>query len=114
MRENTWVGPAGRSYEDWRGIVYPASKQRGFHEASYLANFFSTIEINETLPVNATFAEHTPETVLEYAVEPAGGVVMQLSMAARRLQHGRVQAYLLYLLIGLAALAVVVLVGVDK
>jgi hydrogenase-4 component B len=68
----------------------------------------------ETLPVNATFAEHTPETVLEYAVEPAGGVVMQLSMAARRLQHGRVQAYLLYLLIGLAALAVVVLVGVDK
>jgi hydrogenase-4 component B len=68
----------------------------------------------EILPVSANFAEHTPETVLEYAVEPAGGVVMQLSMAARRLQHGRVQAYLLYVLIGLAALAVVVLLGVDK
>jgi hydrogenase-4 component B len=68
----------------------------------------------ETLPPRASFAEHTPETVLEYAVEPAGGLVMQLSTAARRLQHGRVQAYLLYLLIGLAALAVVVLIGVDQ
>jgi hydrogenase-4 component B len=67
-----------------------------------------------TLPVNARFAEHTPETVLEYAVEPAGGVVMRLSMATRRLQHGRVQAYLLYLVIGVGALAVVVLVGMDK
>jgi hydrogenase-4 component B len=68
----------------------------------------------ETLPVGASFSEHTPETVLEYAAEPAGGMVMQLSMAARRLQHGRVQAYLVYVLIGLAALAVVVLVGGDK
>jgi hydrogenase-4 component B len=68
----------------------------------------------ETLPVRADFSEHTPETVLEYGVKPAGGVIMQLSHAARRLQHGRVQAYLLYLLIGLAALAVVVLLGVEK
>jgi len=68
----------------------------------------------EILPVRANCSEHTTETVLEYAVEPAGGVVMQLSMAARRLQHGRVQAYLLYLLIGLAALAVVALLGADK
>jgi hydrogenase-4 component B len=68
----------------------------------------------ETLPASASFAKHTPETVLEYAVEPAGRVVMQLSTAARRLQHGRVQAYLLYLLVGLSALAIVVLVGGDK
>jgi hypothetical protein len=39
---------------------------------------------------------------------------MQLSLLARRLQHGRVQAYLLYVLLGLAALAFVVLVGVNK
>lgn len=68
----------------------------------------------ELLPARASYSQHTPETVLEYAVEPAGGVVMQLSLAARRLQHGRVQAYLLYLLIGLAALAVVVLIGVEQ
>jgi hydrogenase-4 component B len=62
-------------------------------------------------PVRASFEKHTPETVLEYVVEPAGGAVMQLALAARRFQHGRVQAYLLYLLIGVAALALVVLLG---
>ena len=66
------------------------------------------------LPHHASFSTHTPETVLEYAVEPTAGMVMQLSQAARRLQHGRVQAYLLYLLIGLAALAVVVLATGDE
>ena len=40
------VGPAGWSYTDWEGIVYPHHKPRGFHEAAYLAQFFDTIEIN--------------------------------------------------------------------
>ncbi|HEV2248497.1 MAG TPA: proton-conducting transporter membrane subunit, partial [Terriglobia bacterium] len=61
------------------------------------------------LPDHAVLNEHTPETVLEYVVEPAGGFVMRLSAAVRRLQHGRIQAYLLYVLIGLAALALLVL-----
>ncbi len=63
------------------------------------------------LPHSASFTEHTPETVLEHVVEPVGDVVMRVSRAARSLQHGRLQSYLLYLLIGLAALAVVVLFG---
>ncbi len=41
-----YIGPAGWSYADWWGIVYPARKPRGFHEAAYLAEFFDTIEIN--------------------------------------------------------------------
>ncbi len=40
------VGPAGWSYADWDGIVYPTHKPRNFHEAGYLAQFFDTIEIN--------------------------------------------------------------------
>jgi len=40
------IGPAGWSYPDWEGIVYPHHKPHGFHEASYLAQFFDTIEIN--------------------------------------------------------------------
>jgi len=40
------VGPAGWSYADWGGIVYPARRPRGFHEAGHLAQFFDTIEIN--------------------------------------------------------------------
>src|SRR5690606_25130805 len=64
-------------------------------------------------PAHAALSQHTPETVLEHAVEPTGRVILRLAMAARRLQHGRVQAYLLYLLIGTAALAVLVLLGTD-
>jgi uncharacterized protein YecE (DUF72 family) len=64
------VGPAGWSYADWNGIVYPARRPRGFHEASFLAEFFSTIEINTTFyhPARAEMArswvervEHNPE-----------------------------------------------------
>ena len=40
------IGPAGWSYADWEGIVYPRSKPRGFHEAAFLAQYFDTIEIN--------------------------------------------------------------------
>ncbi len=39
-------GPAGWSYDDWDGIVYPSLRPRGFHEAEYLAKFFDTIELN--------------------------------------------------------------------
>jgi uncharacterized protein YecE (DUF72 family) len=40
------VGPAGWSYPDWAGFVYPSRRTKGFHEAAYLAEFFDTIEIN--------------------------------------------------------------------
>ena len=66
---------------------------------------------DEVFPAQASFEEHTPETVLEHIVQPVSRVVMQLSATARRLQHGRLQAYLLYLVIGLAALACLVLIG---
>ena len=42
----TRIGPAGWSYIDWGGIVYPAPKPRGFHELSFLAQYFDAIEIN--------------------------------------------------------------------
>jgi uncharacterized protein YecE (DUF72 family) len=40
------IGPAGWSYPDWAGYVYPSRRIKGFHEAAYLAEFFDTIEIN--------------------------------------------------------------------
>jgi hydrogenase-4 component B len=57
-----------------------------------------------TFPSGAGIEERVPETVLERVVEPAGGAVMRIAMAARRLQHGRLQWYLVYLLAGVAAL----------
>lgn len=68
----------------------------------------------EVFPRCAGMEERTPETVLEHLVEPAGGWVLRAAGAARRMQHGRAQAYLAYLLLGLAALALVALGGSAK
>ena len=39
------VGPAGWSYTDWEGTVYPPHGSK-FDQLAYLASFFDTIEIN--------------------------------------------------------------------
>ena len=62
-------------------------------------------------PKRAAWNEHTPETVLEHVIKPASAIVMKLVTATRRIQHGTAQAYLLYLLIGLAALAALAFFG---
>jgi hydrogenase-4 component B len=63
------------------------------------------------LPARPRFAEHTPETVLDHVITPAGRAVMRVSAIVRRLQHGRLQTYLVYLLLGVVALAGLVLAG---
>ncbi|MBI5687863.1 MAG: NADH-quinone oxidoreductase subunit H [Verrucomicrobia bacterium] len=60
----------------------------------------------EEFPQHAEFEEHTPETVLERVIEPVARLVMWASGMARRLQHGRTHAYILYLILGLIAVAV--------
>ena len=41
------VGPAGWSYKDWEGTVYPPHGSR-FDHLSYLAEWFDTIEVNSS------------------------------------------------------------------
>jgi uncharacterized protein YecE (DUF72 family) len=48
MEQITRVGPAGWSYKDWEGFVYPPQPGPKFDALAYLANFFDTIEINST------------------------------------------------------------------
>ncbi len=50
------AGPAGWSYKDWQGVVYPADMPRGRHRLNYLSRFFDTIEVNSTFyrPVRDT------------------------------------------------------------
>jgi uncharacterized protein YecE (DUF72 family) len=59
------VGPAGWSYADWAGIVYPARRPRDFHEAAYLSQFFDTIEINTSFyqPLRPSLARQWLERV---------------------------------------------------
>src|SRR5437762_5080658 len=45
MEHQIRIGPAGWSYKDWEGIVYPPHGSK-FDHLAYLASFFDTIEIN--------------------------------------------------------------------
>jgi uncharacterized protein YecE (DUF72 family) len=42
------IGPAGWSYKDWEGVVYPQKPGKNFDPLEYLARFFNTIEINSS------------------------------------------------------------------
>jgi uncharacterized protein YecE (DUF72 family) len=42
------IGPAGWSYEDWEGVVYPPKKGSKFDPLAYLSEYFDTIELNNT------------------------------------------------------------------
>ena len=42
------IGPAGWSYKDWEGVVYPQKPGKKFDPLEYLARYFNTIEINSS------------------------------------------------------------------
>jgi uncharacterized protein YecE (DUF72 family) len=63
------VGPAGWSYPDWFGYVYPSRRRKGFHEATYLAEFFDTIEINTSF-YNPIRADHAAQWIERVAANP--------------------------------------------
>ncbi len=64
------VGPAGWSYEDWKGPVYPKPAPTGFDALEYVARYFDTIEINSTFyrpcvpQMSETWARRTPDGFL--------------------------------------------------
>jgi uncharacterized protein YecE (DUF72 family) len=43
---NIHIGPAGWSYKDWDGTVYPDQIKKSKHPVEYLAQYFDLIEIN--------------------------------------------------------------------
>ena len=58
-------GPAGWTYKDWEGVVYPRPKPRGFDPLEFLAGYFDTVEINSTFyrPAAAKVAAQWAERV---------------------------------------------------
>ena len=55
-------GPAGWSYRDWAGVVYPEPRPRGFDPLAYLSRYFDTIEVNSTF-----YRPPSPETPRRWA-----------------------------------------------
>lgn len=62
-------------------------------------------------PTEAIRLERVPETVLERVIGLVSAGILQASTAVRRLQHGRLQFYILHAAAGLIALGVLVLLG---
>lgn len=56
------IGPAGWSYKDWEGVVYPQKPGKNFDPLEYLARFFNTIEINSSF-----YRPPTPSTTESWA-----------------------------------------------
>ncbi len=81
--------------------------------AGLISGWFSSVlrpvlrlrPVSGLFPKSAAHSVTTPETVLERVVAPVGRGIMRVSRLVRRLQHGRVQSYVLYIFIALAALA---------
>lgn len=42
------VGPAGWSYPDWDGKVYPRTKPKDFHGLTFLARYMTCLEVNSS------------------------------------------------------------------
>ena len=62
-------------------------------------------------PSTAMRLERIPETVLERIIGPISVLVMKVSTGVRSLQHGRLQFYILYIVVGLVALGIFVVLG---
>ncbi len=67
-----------------------------------------------SFPAGARWEERTPETVLERIVQPVSHALFWLGTQTRRTQHGRLQLYILYLVLGLIALTFITLRGAMK
>lgn len=64
------IGPAGWSYPDWSGYVYPTPRAKDFHETTYLATFFDTIEINTSF-YQPLRSDHASMWIDRVAANPA-------------------------------------------
>lgn len=69
MSNRIRIGPAGWSYKDWEGAVYPQKPGSKFDPLAYLARFFDTIEINSSFyrPFTASTAKSWTRRVSEVA-----------------------------------------------
>ena len=63
------IGPAGWAYKDWAGYVYPQPRPKDFHPATFLAEYFDTIEINTSF-YHPMKAEHAAQWIDRVAANP--------------------------------------------
>jgi uncharacterized protein YecE (DUF72 family) len=80
MTKDIHVGPAGWSYKDWEGLVYPPKHGSKFDPLSYLAQFFNTIEINSSF-----YRPPAPATAKSWALRVAANVSFRFTAKLHRI-----------------------------
>jgi len=79
LRTRVFIGPAGWSYPDWAGAVYPHKKPRDFDPLEYISSYFNLIEINSTF-----YRAPAPETSRRWAERVAGNPDFRFTLKAHR------------------------------
>jgi uncharacterized protein YecE (DUF72 family) len=83
------TGPAGWSYRDWEGIVYPRPRPAGFDPLAYLAGYFDTIEINSTF-----YRPASTDSAASWAMRTSANPDFRFSAKLwRRFTHERDEAF---------------------
>jgi len=78
------VGPAGWSYKDWEGIVYPAGTGKSFDPLRYLADYCDIIEINSSF-----YTPPRPDTAASWVRKVRNNPNFRFTAKAwQRLSHG--------------------------
>lgn len=87
MRTHLYIGPAGWSYPDWTGLVYPPKKPTGFDPLEFISSYFNLIEINSTF-----YRVPARETTRRWAERVSGCFDFRFSLKAHRdFTHSRKQ-----------------------
>ena len=60
MDKKCYIGPAGWSYKDWKGIVYPSTKKKNFSQLRYISKFLTYLEIEKNV---------SSHTLLNYRID---------------------------------------------
>lgn len=72
------IGPAGWSYRDWQGVVYPRTAPARFDALGWLARFFDLVEINVSFyrvppaSLAQSWVERTVDTSMHFAAKLPG------------------------------------------
>lgn len=80
MSNKIRIGPAGWSYRDWEGVVYPKRAGSKFDPLEYLARYFDTIEINSSF-----YRPPAPTTALAWVKRVADNQEFRFTAKLHRL-----------------------------
>jgi hydrogenase-4 component B len=112
-RVRPWAAPRRPTWDCGYALPTPRMQSSAGSFAAIAVAWFAAVlrperrvhTPDEVLARRQELDERFPEVVLERIVQPISAAVSKLANGVRRLQHGRAQTYLVYVLVGLLMIA---------